>query len=52
MKISLEEYEKLPNEYKQYFEKVGDASWGYANTQDDNFGDRIANVKRANIHPT
>ena len=42
----LEEFEKV-NIYEG-----GDASWGYANTQDDNFGDRIANVKRANIHPT
>lgn len=42
----LDEFEKI-NIYKD-----GDASWGYANTQDDNFGDRIANVKRANIHPT
>ena len=28
------------------------AQFGYGNTKDDNFGDRVANVKRKNIHPT
>lgn len=28
------------------------ASWGYGNANGDNFGDRIANVKRRNTHPT
>ena len=42
----LEEFEKI-NIYTD-----GESNWGYGNTEDDNFGDRIANVKRANIHPT
>lgn len=29
-----------------------DMQWGYGNTKDDNFGDRVANVKRRNTHPT
>lgn len=29
-----------------------DHKFGYGNTEDDNFGDRIANVKRANTHVT
>jgi len=29
-----------------------DMKWGYGNTNGDNFGDRIANVKRRNTHPT
>ena len=29
-----------------------DMQWGYGNTEDDNFGDRVANVKRRNTHPT
>lgn len=29
-----------------------DMNWGYGNTNGDNFGDRIANVKRRNTHPT
>lgn len=29
-----------------------DMNWGYGNTNGDNFGDRIANVKRRNNHPT
>ena len=28
------------------------AQFGYGNTKDDNFGDRVANVKRKNTHPT
>lgn len=29
-----------------------DMNWGYGNNNGDNFGERIANVKRKNIHPT
>ena len=29
-----------------------DMIWGYGNNNGDNFGERIANVKRKNIHPT
>ena len=35
---------------KQMYE--GDQKFGYGNANGDNFGDRIANVKRTNIHPT
>lgn len=29
-----------------------DMNWGYGNNNGDNFGERIANVKRKNTHPT
>ena len=35
---------------KQMYE--GNQKFGYGNANGDNFGDRIANVKRTNIHPT
>lgn len=30
----------------------GDQNWGYGNKNGDNFGERVAKVKRRNIHPT
>ena len=29
-----------------------DVNWGYGNNNGDNFGDRVANVSRRNVHPT
>lgn len=42
----LDEFE----ERKMYDGK--NAGFGYGNTENDNFGDRISNVKRKNTHPT
>ena len=39
-------------ESKQMYSEETGNQFGYGNTDDDNFGDRIANVTRKNIHPT
>lgn len=39
-------------ESKQMYSKESGNQFGYGNTADDNFGDRVANVMRKNIHPT
>ena len=43
----LENFEK-----KQMYSKESGNQFGYGNANGDNFGDRIANVVRTNIHPT